>query len=704
MSWIDKKQRLIDTKANQKATLIKLGRTPSDVWGTYADEVRALEVKSANTTGIVHSAIGNGFVSWENGAEGSLRSVTIKGCAIVESSPTPDSPVIPSFISNCKLWVYGRNLLDTSLIPFPEEGVTENIIRSDSDGSVTVVPASSSYVNTSLKLRDIAPSLRPGEIYTINVENSASLNTSYMYLVGIGSWEYGSAKTVSKDDLEATVRFYANTSGVPLTLKNLRITRGEVDAEYEPSVCGGNANIPSLLAIPGTDYADSWDAISGNGIRRIEKIVFSGDEVWTLTSPGISTASYTNLIPNWTDLYNSPPIACSHFPTLSAVEAQSYPLGISSWAGIFQFSFGNSASYSVDTWKQWLKDQAAAGTPLTVWYVTGNEVPFSTEPVSLTQRQGYACVSITGDEGVDCGISVEYLEGTGIQAVKMSEYSGSDIEIVADDPYLYMQKVVIRGDRNLQSWNIRKGITIFNKTGTAGLPVSKKDADVEYEEEFDETPSADMMVLVDDLGNITYGYFLGSWYSYRDAKYNRYVSLPGLPEDLDTNAYSKIFIWYSDLSGTAVAHLCASANTFYANDGWMCASDNEVYHYSWKSGESVWKFVSKRKSCPEMPCSQTLWANHTLGTDNKYTMYYTQDAPTLDLSGFQITSYDPVTTEFSALGWRRLSYHTTGPNAGTWTDDDFKLQASGGGNFLKNIISCTREKLYYEDVEIWPGD
>lgn len=72
-------------------------------------------------------------------------------------------------------------------------------------------------------------------------------------------------------------------------------------------------------------------------------------------------------------------------------------------------------------------------------------------------------------------------------------------------------------------------------------------------------------------------------------------------------------------------------------------------------------------------------------------------------SGFTITHYDPATTDFSAVGWRRMSYHTTGELAGQWTYDDFSTTASSGGNFLKNIIQCSREKLYYNGTEVWPN-
>ena len=73
-------------------------------------------------------------------------------------------------------------------------------------------------------------------------------------------------------------------------------------------------------------------------------------------------------------------------------------------------------------------------------------------------------------------------------------------------------------------------------------------------------------------------------------------------------------------------------------------------------------------------------------------------------SGFTITTYDPITTNFAAVGWRRLSYHTTGELAGTWTYDDFSTTPSTGGNYLKNIIQCSRDKLYCNGVEVWPNN
>ena len=86
--------------------------------------------------------------------------------------------------------------------------------------------------------------------------------------------------------------------------------------------------------------------------------------------------------------------------------------------------------------------------------------------------------------------------------------------------------------------------------------------------------------------------------------------------------------------------------------------------------------------------------------DGNITYWYLSD-------DFTITSYDPITTEFKATGAIRMAYHTTGESAGTWTLDDFTSAESGGWNYLKNIRSCTREKLYCTidgtAYEVWPN-
>ena len=120
------------------------------------------------------------------------------------------------------------------------------------------------------------------------------------------------------------------------------------------------------------------------------------------------------------------------------------------------------------------------------------------------------------------------------------------------------------------------------------------------------------------------------------------------------------------------------------------AVSNSWEYYAESDGECWWNVARY----------STVWANIDILNTNG-AVYLAASAP-VPSGAFTITSYDPITTEFKAKGWRRLSYHTTGEQAGTWTYDDFTDTESGGWNYLKNIRSCTREKLYYKGVEVWP--
>lgn len=71
------------------------------------------------------------------------------------------------------------------------------------------------------------------------------------------------------------------------------------------------------------------------------------------------------------------------------------------------------------------------------------------------------------------------------------------------------------------------------------------------------------------------------------------------------------------------------------------------------------------------------------------------------LSNFQVTEYNANTTDFKAIGFRRVSYHKVGNE---WIYSDFSSEASTGANYIKNIRYCTRDRLYYGEIQIYPAN
>lgn len=353
----------------------------------------------------------------------------------------------------------------------------------------------------------------------------------------------------------------------------------------------------------------------------------------------------------------------------------------------------------------------------------------------------------TAEKGLDTtGRTLENLHelwggisGGGNLQAKSAVPSNVDVEVTPDAGYAALSAVNIAAALNLKPWNIRKGKTLFGITGTAeiavtnevpsDIPAQPEDADEAYKEAVGEDPvdsegnALDMMTLADDDGNITYGYFLageaGGTCLYND------VELP----DINTVWTDKATYPYAYISRVDVEIESGSIHGYYLylsdtagyrdslSDVLMIPTESKVAAYFFADGASQYVLESSEDSTKiftplHYPASivgegnvwDCRWCNTDIcGDDGDTTVYLAASDPVPAGSGFTITKYDPITTDFAAVGWRRLSYHTTGELAGQWTYDDFSTKPSGGWNYLKNIIQCSREKLYYNGVEVWPN-
>lgn len=300
------------------------------------------------------------------------------------------------------------------------------------------------------------------------------------------------------------------------------------------------------------------------------------------------------------------------------------------------------------------------------------------------------------------------IEGGNLQE-KTVNPSDVDVVVTPDEGYDALSKVLIEIAKNIQPRNIREGVTIFGKTGTAkikvdttvpdGLPVTKDEADEHYKEVTGEDPvdsegnDLDMMILDDGTGNITYGYFLKSEGS------------GGFESTWTVNDVAANYVKISDRTFTADEMTGFSAVAKIEVDGEiqevdlsesMFLIENMLFMYSSSSTFSIVNVFAGNEEGLE----QGLYYNNAAFMPEG-TIVTLTFPNALGPQPFSITSYDPVTTEFKAIGWRRLSYHI---ETDSWTDDDFSCSASGGWNYLKNIIMCSRDKLYYAGYEVWPNN
>lgn len=326
-----------------------------------------------------------------------------------------------------------------------------------------------------------------------------------------------------------------------------------------------------------------------------------------------------------------------------------------------------------------------------------------------------------------------------IQFDKTITPTATGMDILPDAGYDALYNVILQGDPNLQSWNIRYGINIFGVEGTvvhtpldAGesggvvvpdipgstiipntpehtvnpstpdMPAIPYDPDKPEEMEVpkniiekvsgQKADTFDVMLLEDGTGDITYGFMEKSMLDYNG------TVLPALPEwDKTAYPYAVIMLigstYYLFLNSEPLSWKTVMLNTYQIILSGNTARST-IANGAWTTPESVERDYANATSK-----SDVIWVNVDVMSASGQTVIFAASTPSL-YGGFEITLYDPATTNFKAKGWRRLSYHRQGDY---WQSDDFTTVESGGWNYLKHITECTREKLYYKGVEVWPN-
>ena len=100
-------------------------------------------------------------------------------------------------------------------------------------------------------------------------------------------------------------------------------------------------------------------------IRRIKKLVLTGDENWALSNNRLMYTVKT------TEAVSYETVLCSHY--ISAKSFIEVYNTTNSTAVTNQGIYVNSGSTDIAAWKSYLQQQYAAGTPVTVWYVPATE-------------------------------------------------------------------------------------------------------------------------------------------------------------------------------------------------------------------------------------------------------------------------------------------------------------------------------------------
>ena len=291
-----------------------------------------------------------------------ITSYTIKGNMAQSGTPTPSAPIYPSETGDKTANLFDKSTMTVNAYLQRLDGAYQPSSSNSYSCLVKVKP------NTSYRIRAISKTFRvaffthkpqEGSIPTLFyvsdhdaysaiaiIRTSGSEDRYVMFFCYNVALEYADGKTV--DEIMSTVMISESTEmTVPFEPYGYKI----------PISCGGTTTNVYLGEVQST--------------RQIKKCEFTGSENWSF-----STYPYLNSFITYSPNYLRQKInicVCSHLQTSNNVQSgetivpNTCCFNVESPGGVLYYK--DSSISDLASFKSWLAQQYANGTPVTVWYV-----------------------------------------------------------------------------------------------------------------------------------------------------------------------------------------------------------------------------------------------------------------------------------------------------------------------------------------------
>ncbi len=183
----------------------------------------------------------------------------LKGLKLFGTESTNDGDRI-------RVTVTGKNLFDIRVL-------SGGYFTYNADGTATFqLPSSSVGADHRRKtLKELVPQLEVGKTYTLSAETTGTSKYIYLNAPASRGWYFGKSLTITENDLNAMVNFYASGQGTSCIFSNIQIEQGDTATEYEPY------KQPQTLtvAVPGGlksdgSVCDEVDFFRGMLVRRVD--------------------------------------------------------------------------------------------------------------------------------------------------------------------------------------------------------------------------------------------------------------------------------------------------------------------------------------------------------------------------------------------------------------------------------------------------
>ena len=198
-------------------------------------------------------------------------------------SPSPDYPSeIECVKDTIQVKDVGKNLFDISKVITNWNTSINSGIRNNNDGTLTISSPPTSTTSIGLvpnTLKDYCPNLQVGDVVYLNATTTGT--NKYIYLdVSVSLWSFGTKRTISQNDLDSKVYWYASGVNTTATISDIMIsTDGGEYEPYQENILNIDLQGNELCSLP-NNVKD--ELVIENGIakiiKRIGKVVLDGSE------------------------------------------------------------------------------------------------------------------------------------------------------------------------------------------------------------------------------------------------------------------------------------------------------------------------------------------------------------------------------------------------------------------------------------------
>ena len=156
------------------------------------------------------------------------------------------------------------------------------------------------------------------------------------------------------------------------------------------------------LTLPETIYGGTVDAVTGEGSKEWFTAILTGNETWKAWSAINPNSFFTDITGHKNLANNAINVFCSHFLFSIAEDRYTSYHFFSQNPGALPdnvrlcFTFDETVT-NVELAKQWIADQAAAGTPVQVAYKLATPEPFEISKISIPSLIGENTIFTNGE-------------------------------------------------------------------------------------------------------------------------------------------------------------------------------------------------------------------------------------------------------------------------------------------------------------------